>query len=384
MIHFRKLSSVSRRAARFWPGISAFVISAAILVTLSVWIGHDAPSGKPWTQLIWPQLIHRNFWLGFFFGIIAFYLPIFFVRKGFTEFRSHAKSALMTGTFLKYLALSVLAVAVSIWLATAVAPEDRRTPWQSFWWRVAKEPGGFFIIFTGLPTLCFLALAVQQLREIRRTISSFSELIDRVCDLADKATNANPIRILAYTPAVGYLARPDAEWDQFQKAIARKDSKGPIAEIICLQETDLASWHDLFVGRQTSRDIDLEMTREASTLAEGLLRDLQQDTHYKACKSVHRLPFDFMPGYYFFFTKDRALIVVPLFLPLPGSAPEPRQQQLPTVQMIGFETAERALIQDVEQMYDYYKSLAKAKLFNQPTALSDPSGGQSATSTDKI
>jgi hypothetical protein len=356
MPHIRQLYRPMKNSLRFWPGISAFLLAGAALVAISMWTGQGAPPVR-WT----PHPGHRSFWFGFFLGFIAFYLCVFLARKGLAEFRAHAKGAFMNRRFLIYLAAAVALVFGSISLAIVVAPDAGSTFPQSLWWRIAKEPGGFFIIITGLPTLCFVALAVQQLREIRRTVSSFSELIDRICDLADKATNANPVRILAYTPAVGYLARPDAEWEQFQAAINRKDPNGgPIAEIICLEEPALQTWHNLFAGRETSRGtLDSEMTKEASRLAEGLLQQLQSGRRYKPCETVHRLPLDFMPGYYFFFTKDRAIIVVPLFLPLPNSAPQLKQERLPTVQMIGFETSERALVQDVEGMYDYYKSLSK-------------------------
>jgi hypothetical protein len=354
------LRRIGRFVTRYLPAISAFVITAVVLIAISMWIAHDKPRVQ-WRL----QLMHRNFWLGFFGGLIASSLAYFLAWKGSADFRGHARAAFANWAFVSYAILSTAAVGLSIYLATAIVPDPQRSHWESFWTHVAKEPGGFFALVTGLPTLCFLALAVQQLREIRRTISSFSELIDRVCDMAKKATGANPIRILAYTPAVGYLARPDSEWHQFYSAICKKDKRTgkPIAEIICLRGSHLKVWHELFVERTTSRGkINLAMSRQATASAEGLLEILKKDDDNNACDTVHRLPTDFMPGYYFFFTKDRAIIVVPLFLPLPSSAPKVEQKKLPTVQMIGFETADRALVQDVEQMYDYYKELSKSHL----------------------
>jgi hypothetical protein len=182
--------------------------------------------------------------------------------------------------------------------------------------------------------------------------------------MAKKATDDNPVRILAYTPAIGYLAQPTRDWNKLYEALKRKTNGRPIANIICLREGDLEVWHKLFVGRRTLRgQVTLNQANEATRAANNLLGDLGEDSIGNPVSgTVCRLPWRYMPGFYTFLTRERAIIVTPLFLPFPKGAPREQQEGLPTVQMIGLETSDRAIIRDIEQMYDYYAHLPNCGL----------------------
>jgi hypothetical protein len=167
----------------------------------------------------------------------------------------------------------------------------------------------------------------------------------------------------------------DHDWIRFHNAITTKDEGRPRTNIVCLDHDDLGVWHRLFEGRRTLRKkLQLQDVDTATKAAEGLLEDLQRDSFGKKVPgTVHRLPWHLMPGFYVFFTRRRALIVTPLFLPFPRGAPKSLQEELPSVQMIGLETGDRSVINDIEKLYAYYASLPEGGM---------PKGSQVVTNTD--
>ena len=97
--------------------------------------------------------------------------------------------------------------------------------------------------------------------------------------------------------------------------IASNPSIPPLFSL--LQELEI--WHRLFTGRTTLKGkVTLENSDKATRAGEGLINDLIRDaSNQEVPNMVHRLPANFMPGYYLFFTRERAIIVAPLFLPFP-------------------------------------------------------------------
>jgi hypothetical protein len=182
--------------------------------------------------------------------------------------------------------------------------------------------------------------------------------------MAKNATPDAPLKILAYTPAIGFLAQPINDWNRLRNALDQKPNGRPIVEVVCLRERDLSIWHKLFIGRTTLRGVvTSNMTDDATIAANTLLSHISQDGVGKPIQgTVHRLPWRFMPGFYLFIIRERAIIVTPLFMPFPKGAPKQKQESLPTVQMIGVETQDRAIIRDVESIFNYYKMLPQNPL----------------------
>lgn len=368
------------------PGVIAFLLLALCFVITSLWL--QQPSCPP---LVWiPRLEHGDIHLGVVggmgIGLLICFVLVIFGSKGWFGYKERVKHAFSNWV----LVFSFLGALVGYFIVLVIASNVKPATAQSGFWpsllvHIEENPGGLFALMTGLPTLYGLALAVEQLWEIRRAIRSFSELIDRVSVLAKGATSQNPLRIVAYTPSIGYLAQPPDEWNRFMEAIEHKSDGKPIAQIVCLKRDELDDWHKLFIGRTTLRgEIKPDLPESAATTSQSaavisqppaspnqptrpkdatdageyLVTRLQKDTNNRDCDNVCRLPFNCLPGYYLFFTKRRAIIVVPLFLPLLLPAKlQSHNAKLPPVQMIGFETTDRAYIKDFEVMFQRYFEL---------------------------
>jgi hypothetical protein len=346
------------------PGIIAFCLLAVCFVITSLWL--EQPSRPP---LIWiPRLEHGDIHLGILGGMLVGLLICFvlvcFGSKGFYGYRARIGHAFSNWVLVLSFLGALIGYFIILVIASNVKPLTAQPGiWPSLMVHIEENPGGLFVLLTGLPTLYGLALAMEQLWEMRRAIRSFSELIDRVSVMAKSATPENPLQIVAYTPAVGYLAQPTNDWNRFMKAVTRRVDTGtgkPVTRIVCLKGAELSTWHKLFEGRTTMRGmIDSTLSSAATTAGEQLVTELGNDQHGNSCDNVCRLPSSCLPGFYLFFTKHSAIIVVPLFLPLlqlPANL-QTANATLPTVQMIGFETTDRAYIKDFELMYQRYFEL---------------------------
>lgn len=243
---------------------------------------------------------------------------------------------------------------------------------EASWLLFVKEhPRVTFDVVVGLAGLVGFWLAVVSERAARESkrqalsaVNTFEDLIDRLCEMAGNATAEHPLRILAYTAAIGYIAQPTEQWNRLHEALRRRVNGRPVTKIICLRESDLDVWHRLFVGRVTLRgEITAKVAEAATQAANTLLDELTHDSFGNVISdAVVRLPRYFMPGFYLFFTKNRAMIISPLFFPFPRGAPQKSQETLPTVQMIGLDTPDKPVIKDVRQLYTYYSALPQSSL----------------------
>jgi hypothetical protein len=211
---------------------------------------------------------------------------------------------------------------------------------------LTDDPGGLFTITVGTLTVFGLWLNLESLWEIKKSITSFSQLIDRVISIAKTATEKDKLHVLAYTPALGYLSEMESNWRDLYNSLITLDKSR--IDITCLNETDLRKWHNLFVGRQTYRGLITQKDADNATEnAKNVWRKI-------GTENVHEVPLDLMPGFYLFFTSRTAIIVTPLFLPFPDNIDSSIQQALPMVQMIGMETQDRLIISQVRQFYNLH------------------------------
>src|SRR5205085_8340161 len=139
--------------------------------------------------------------------------------------------------------------------------------WPSLWTiETLKTALGYALtVVTTLAAIYGIIMGWKTYQDLLKTINDFPTLISKICEMADEATNLEPLQILAYTPALGYLAEPPASWHKLFSALSATTDNGEHrAQIICLKNEDLDIWHKLFVGRMTSRGkIDLERAEKA-------------------------------------------------------------------------------------------------------------------------
>jgi hypothetical protein len=215
-----------------------------------------------------------------------------------------------------------------------------------------RNPGGLFAIISGVATFIGVYITLQSIHELRQTISSFPELVDRVCDLIDSTRVTTPsgdfIRFMAFTPFIGSLSLPERETNKLRSKLVAESAK---VEIICLDKEDLHAFHQLFLGRITDRGkISQEIINSVCRDTETIL-----DT-WNGAKQPKRKSQDRLPGYYLFANSRRAILAMPFFMPLPSdSLNQAAIQDLPPVQMFGFETGDSGIIQSVHRMFDLYR-----------------------------
>ena len=113
-------------------------------------------------------------------------------------------------------------------------------------------PVGFFV--SALSVSGFV-LTVRQLKDFNERLSSFEDLLQRVSRLSKSATSHDPLSVISYTPALGYLAQPkyqSVEWIDF---LTNKQDGQRRVRLITLKQDDLEKWHRQFIGRRTRRGI---------------------------------------------------------------------------------------------------------------------------------
>lgn len=352
--------SYFRHSARFITAsitlLVVTILGCIVIVDLSI---KPHFSGNVWLAVVWI----------FLFGAIFGFALNAIVRQGWREFldpfarvqrgRSFYISLLMT------LIVITAAGAWSNYFGKTVEGADV----GEFLNLVNNSSGGLFAMITGGATIFALALTVRGLWEIKRTIISFSDLIDRLCLMLNKASFIDPVHMVCYTPALGCLALPKRDFERFYQSLVTPDGEEPHARIICLGAKELNEWHRLFIGRRTVRGkVDLRMVEEADERAKRMINYLSKGedpvVSHRQDIGVKYLPFQFMPGFYFFFTSTRAIIVAPFFLQYPEGAPKPINEDVSQVEMIGFETSNRGIIDTLRTMYERYRTLPSTLIGN--------------------
>lgn len=183
---------------------------------------------------------------------------------------------------------------------------------------------------------------------IFKAIGSFEQLMIEMSTLIENTPEQEPIRILAYTPAIGFLARAEKEWERLEKAM--DETKGNLS-FTCLDGHSLLDWHNRFVGRRTARDeykgVDEKLAKRATNVSETLLK--------KTGVTTKRKEYAHLPDYYLVSNDKWAIIVVPFFLPnlnIPES--EEKHGRMAKVDMFGIVTNQKEVVKIVEKMHDFY------------------------------
>lgn len=179
-------------------------------------------------------------------------------------------------------------------------------------------------------------------------VGSFEQLMIEMSSLIEDTPQQEAIRILAYTPAIGFLARTEKEWERLGKAM---DSKKDLLSFTCLKPCALQDWHNRFIGKSTAREcghVDEKLARLATEVSETLI----EKTHMRR---TNRKEYAQLPHYYLVSNDTWAIIVVPFFLPnLNVPLSEDKSDAMPNVDMFGIKTNNREVVNMVKMMHDNY------------------------------
>ena len=195
--------------------------------------------------------------------------------------------------------------------------------------------------------------------EWRRSIGNFKILMERLGSLIDETPPYETIKFLAYTPAIGFLARPKSEWNELYVRLLRN----PNIQFTCLRSDLLKKWHRLFIGEKTAGapdGITLSLADMASSVSEGLLGDRNHDN--ERVKPIEK-EWNELPGLYLFSNKTRAIVVTP-FVPQLGRENTQKkvksEDEVPTAEMFGFETIDPMTVMIVRQLCERYRTQGRS------------------------
>ena len=177
-------------------------------------------------------------------------------------------------------------------------------------------------------------------------IRDFGTLMTALAKLIREAPPQEKIRFLAYTPALGYLMRPEEEWTELSSAM---DARRHSIDLVCLDKDALQDWHRQFEGRVGAKGtISEDQTKEATKISEEFLT-FSKAKRYRQSE---------LPTYYLFSRggwDPVAIIVVPFGLPLglwePGSETTGAQ-----VEMVGVASNDPSVLVKVQRLHDFYSN----------------------------
>ena len=235
------------------PTIAVFIPLGIVLVTASILFDSKT---FPWHAMVdHPHLVRNIEFLGVFLVGGAFGLLLSAVtRSGWREGVNDLvrTSALWSGLGLGMLGFSLLTL--FIWVGSAWINDDKKNGFRDFMGYLPQhDPGALFAAFMGVVTILGFALTLHDLRELRRRITTFPDLIGRLSKMLDDLEKDEVVQFLAYTPSLGYIALQDKDFNAFSAALRAENNNKPRVDMVCLAEKDLTDWHNLFIGRRTRR-----------------------------------------------------------------------------------------------------------------------------------
>jgi hypothetical protein len=228
------------------------------------------------------------------------------------------------------------------------------------------EPGGYFALLTGILTVIGTYMAVHAILEVRQTITSFPQLLDRLTFMLDEEDKDPDLGVcfLAKTPLTGSWNVPKRFSKNLENALCKPTTKVTLA---CL-EFGATKAHEQFlnlfidkampIGKSIKKD-DVEAYIKTCTVVEDVITGRIRDPKTAQYKDVNRigevigLGDDQMPDYYFFFSSERAIIVVPVNMPT-IRFPFSKLHSFVHVETLGFETTDKRIIATLRHEFDRY------------------------------
>jgi hypothetical protein len=305
-----------------------------------------------WFDLLLP---YKDFMSGFIVGILLSFLTLLVTFSGKNKYSISLKETITEGFNNRwFFVFFIIAAVLFIFFTVLDHHEITGLSPMLIIRMLAKGPGAIAGLFLGLITIVGFVFTFAKLNDIRTTINSFPHLVDRIELLAKKATADNPLFIISYTPSIGYISLSDVLWKKYSHAVTNVAQK---VKMVCLNDEDLDKWHKQFVDRKTDRfeKVTEANANEATVQAEKIIEIIEAkariDKDDEEC--VYRVKLDILPGYYTFFTKEKSIIVCPLFFPNHGSSEN--KFQIQKVSMLGFETSDRGIVKDLMELFGQFK-----------------------------
>lgn len=247
-------------------------------------------------------------------------------------------------------------------------------------------------------TIVGFAFTFFQLRDFHSRISSFGELMDRVVDLSKDADVHDKLHIISFTPAIGFLAEPK-KWAKLRAALINVDSEASAEEggsqnkimMIVPKIDQVNDWHAQFEGRESRRwqihklKFSSIITKNEIQSANQAAKEIRDKIGLRTIEKIKsgtyiEVDFDLLPGYYAFFTSERAIIVNPLFIPLKfNGTVHIADLQLTAPKMIGYETTDRAIINDMFAQFEYIVKMSDSAQSAKPSPAATPPAAAAAS-----
>lgn len=259
---------------------------------------------------------------------------------------------------------------------------------RPIWWKMfLTNPGGLFALITGGGTLVGTYIAVQSILEMKHTITSYPQLLDRLIEMiVDAGESTEGVMCVSYSPLPGsWQVRKKLKRDLIDTLSHRRR----LIKMICLTEEDhrrlldtIASVGTEQKGKLSKPDVDgfekecegiLLMLNGEEVYPEHMTDPPKKDFGFRA-KPI-RKKWGELPSYYFFVSEHRAIVVVPIGLPhLSNSEDSVATERAVTtrqisVETLGFETTDRHIVQLLQREFD---KIAQATAQETPLDASNP------------
>lgn len=190
---------------------------------------------------------------------------------------------------------------------------------------------------------------------LRHAISSFGDLMRELTLLVDSTTKDDVIGWLAYTPALGFLARPTVEWQRLYGAVCNKIDQ---IRFTCLEDGDLIKWHRKFIGLEREDGNGEKVVVTANTVDEAT--DISKQLVRRSRRPDRHLPFASFPGFYLFNNSHRAIVVTHFAMPVLEPYGDAEQDDPSQPEMFGAVTNDPTIVSRVLRARENYRPPARA------------------------
>lgn len=269
-----------------------------------------------------------------------------------------------------YFTAGLFAFIMILLIAVGFINQLDRSSWDAWTKAVFDNPGGLFAFITGAATVVGTYLAVHSIQEMKHTITTYPQLLSRLIHLVKEANESkDDVLFLAYSPLTGAWNVPEKFILELKDALAFSKNR---VRVICLNQVDHKNLLRKFNGKETLEKgpVNESMIEAFDEECELFLKIFSEDSKHQLQNTLWsgkegpskgdandyrvtptRLPWEQMPGYYFFASSNRAIIVVPVGIPRlhepPNSAAKifggTRSRPI-NVETLGFETTDRHVI----------------------------------------
>lgn len=233
--------------------------------------------------------------------------------------------------------------------------------------KLIENPGGIFSFVVGVFTLIGVYVALQSLTVHNQNVTTFSDMVRRLCDLIRATPEEDYVRLLCYTPLTGSLGISPQLFNELHDLLQGRAKR---VAIVALKDDDLEMWLERFEGKSSDYGIvDDAQIENALMDARGLLKTLEERREHPGHFRPRRLAYSDMPGYYLFSNSERAIVVAPLALPPLTGQDSVSIKKLGPVQMVGIETADPDIVARVNALHLYYYAHFRSENSPEPPVL---------------